>query len=429
VPPTDPLEFLFSLERLGMKFGLDNMRTLCAALDHPERRFQPVLIAGTNGKGSVTAMVAEALRAAGHRSARYTSPHLVRLEERFVIDGRQVEPARLRASAARVQSAVESLMATGTLEALPTFFEYTTAVAFDLFREAEVTIAVLEVGLGGRLDATNVVTPIVSAITSIAMDHEAQLGNTLAAIAREKAGVIRASVPVVCGPLPAEARAEIANVASGLAAPLVDAGAAVMMTVTAEDDRLTVDVQTARRSLRQVTLGLRGRHQVGNAAAAVAILDLLDQQGYRVPDESVRAGLERPGWPGRLEHFEYAGREVLLDAAHNPAGALALADHLRRRGWTDVTLVFGAMGDKDVAGMLDALLPVCGRLICVTPPSPRAVPAAELARLARDRASQPLPIDAEPEPAVALRAAVRDERPVVVAGSIFLAGPLRDILR
>lgn len=425
----DPVAFLFSLERLGMKFGLDNMRALCAALDHPERSFRAVLVAGTNGKGSVTAMVQAALRAAGHRAARYTSPHLVRLEERFVIDGREVEPARLRGAAARVQAAVGSLLASGTLDSLPTFFECTTAVAFDLFREAGVGIAVLEVGLGGRLDATNVVTPVLSAITSIAMDHEAQLGNTLTSIAREKAGVMRPGVPVICGPLPPEAWNEIAAAAVRAGAIHVDAREAVRMTTTAEADRITVDVQTARRSLRQVMLGLRGRHQIDNAAVAVAILDQLDQQGHRVPDASVRAALEDPGWPGRLESFGEEGREVLLDAAHNPAGAEALADHLRRRGWTAVTLVFGAMADKSVAGMLDPLLPLCARLICVTAPSPRAMPAADLAALARQRAPHPVPIEILPDPAAAVRAVTAGDGRVVIAGSIFLVGPLRDILR
>ncbi|PYR73159.1 MAG: hypothetical protein DMF86_21305 [Acidobacteria bacterium] len=192
----DPLDFLFSLERLGMKFGLENMTRLCEALGHPERRFTPVLVGGTNGKGSVTAMVDTGLRAAGHSVARYTSPHLIRLEERFVIGGREVATDRLRAAAARVQAAAERLTASGVLESLPTFFECTTGVAFEVFAEAGVDVAVLEVGLGGRLDATNVVSPIAAAIVSIDFDHQAQLGNTLASIAFEKAGIIKAGIPV-----------------------------------------------------------------------------------------------------------------------------------------------------------------------------------------------------------------------------------------
>ena len=208
----DPLDYLFSLERLGMKFGLGNITTLCAALDQPQRAFNSVIVAGTNGKGSVTAMVERGLRAAGHRSARYTSPHLTRLEERFVIDGREVTTRELRDAAGLVESAVRGLLAAGTLDAPPTFFEFATAVAFVLFRDARVDIAVLEVGLGGRLDSTNVVTPIAAAITSIDLDHQAQLGTTLEAIAREKAGVIKAGIPVVCGPLPDVAETVIREV-------------------------------------------------------------------------------------------------------------------------------------------------------------------------------------------------------------------------
>jgi dihydrofolate synthase / folylpolyglutamate synthase len=429
VGTADPVGFLFSLERLGMKFGLDNMRALCEALAHPERSFRPILIAGTNGKGSVTAMVAAALRAAGHRTARYTSPHLVRLEERFVFDGREVEPASLRASAARVQAAAESLMAAGTLDAPPTFFECTTAVAFDLFREAGVELAVLEVGLGGRLDATNVVAPIVSAITSIAKDHEALLGSTLASIAREKAGIMRPGVPVVCGPLSPEARAAIDAESARVGAPLVDAATAVEMLVADDGGSTTADITVADRTLRGVALGLQGRHQIDNAAVAVALLDLLDRQGHRVPDAALREGLEQPGWPGRLERFRFAGRDVLLDAAHNPAGAQALADHLARVGWTRVTLVFGAMADKDVAGMLAPLLPLCGRLICVTPPSPRAMPAEQIAHVAGAAASRVPQVVIAADPADALRKAATAPAPIVIAGSIFLVGPVRDILR
>jgi dihydrofolate synthase / folylpolyglutamate synthase len=429
VGPADPVDFLFSLERLGMKFGLDNMRVLCDALAHPERSFRPILIAGTNGKGSVTAMVAAALRAAGHRTARYTSPHLVRLEERFVVDGREIEPAALRASAARVQAVVAALLSAGTLDAPPTFFECTTAVAFDLFRDARADLAVLEVGLGGRLDATNVVIPIASAITSIAKDHEAQLGSTLASIAREKAGVMRPGVPVISGPLPPEARAVVESESARVGAPLVDAVTAVEMTARGDGDRLAVDVRTAHRALRAVRLGLAGRHQLDNAAVAVALLDALDQQGHRVPNEALRRGLEEPGWPGRLERFRFANRDVLLDAAHNPAGTEALAAHLEGLGWAGVTLVFGAMADKDVTGMLAPLLPLCSRLICVTAPSPRAMPAEQVARVARAAAGRTPRVDITPDPADALRDAVTTEAPVVVAGSIFLVGPVRDILR
>jgi dihydrofolate synthase/folylpolyglutamate synthase len=424
----DPLSWLFGLERLGMKFGLDNMRRLCDALDHPERAFDAIIVAGTNGKGSVTAMTDCALRAAGHRVARYTSPHLSRLEERFVVDGHEVTTSALTAAVVRVQAAVEDLLARGAFEHPPTFFECTTATAFELFRRAGVALSVLEVGLGGRLDATNVVTPLAAAITSIALDHQAQLGPTLESIAYEKAGVIKPGVPIVCGPVPAEAEAEIARVAAAQGARLVRTRDAVVLDIVA-DTPTTITARTARRTLTGVTLALQGRHQAANAAVAIALLDELDALGIGVGDDAVRHGVSRAAWPGRLERFRVAEADVILDAAHNPAGAEALADHLRRTGWTAVTLVFGAMRDKDVAGLLAPLAPLASTLICTTPDTPRALPADELASLARRAAHAPAQIEIVDAPAAALRrATVRGGR-VVVAGSIFLIGPLRDILR
>src|SRR5262249_16714908 len=201
----DPLQYLFSLEQFGIKFGLDNITAIVERLGRPDRSFASIHIAGTNGKGSVTAMVAAALRAAGRRSARYTSPHLIELAERFVVDGAPVSQETLIAAVSDVRDAVESLRADGTLDVQPTFFEVTTAAAFEIFRRAQVEGAVLEVGLGGRLDATNVVSPVATAITSIAFDHQLYLGSTIAEIAFEKAGVIKPGIPVIVGGLPPEA--------------------------------------------------------------------------------------------------------------------------------------------------------------------------------------------------------------------------------
>src|SRR5438034_4148713 len=206
-----------------MKFGLESIETLLSRLGHPERAFRSVHIAGTNGKGSVTAMVDAALRAAGHRSARYTSPHLIDLTERIVVDGRPVDRADLVAVIEDIRSAVGELQRSGVLEVQPTFFEATTAAAFELFRRARVEVAVLEVGLGGRLDATNVVVPDVTAITSIAVDHEKYLGSTIPEIAREKAGIIKPGVAVVVGPLPAEAEAVIKDAARSCGSEVIRA--------------------------------------------------------------------------------------------------------------------------------------------------------------------------------------------------------------
>jgi dihydrofolate synthase/folylpolyglutamate synthase len=412
------VEFLFSLERFGMKFGLANIAALCAALGNPQDAFPSIIVAGTNGKGSVTAMVDTALRAAGHLSARYTSPHLQRLEERFVIDGTEVSPGTLDAAAARIREAAEALVASGTLASLPTFFECTTAIAFDLFRAARVDVAVLEVGLGGRLDSTNIVSPIAAAIVSIDFDHEEQLGHTLASIAAEKAGVVKPGIPVVCGPLPAEALEVIAAVCAERGATLI---------------RTDTDAALGDR-VASLPIALPGAHQKANAAVALRLLEVIDgdrARGLRVGAEATRAGLTTAVWPGRIERLSHDGCPVLLDAAHNPAGARALASYLSETAPDGVTLVFGAMRDKAVREMLTALSPAVRSIVCVTAPSPRAMTAEALAELARELGLQ---ADAVADPVDGVRRACGQRRLVVVAGSIFLIGPvrewlLRDILR
>ena len=403
------VDFLFSLERFGMKFGLATMARLCDALGHPERAFTSVHIAGTNGKGSVAAMVERALRAAGHRTGRYTSPHLLRVEERFVIDGRDVAPATLEAHAAALISIVDRLVADGELEGWPTFFECTTALAFDLFREARADVAAIEVGLGGRLDATNVLTPAVSAIVSIDFDHQAQLGTTLESIAAEKAGIIKPGVPVVIGPLPAEAASVVRETARDRQAPLIDA---------ASDPSLLA-------RLAGMPLALRGRHQLANAAVAVRVLEALDASGLRVDAAQIAEGLARAEWPGRLEEFTVGGTRVVLDAAHNTAGARALAEYLRETAPDGVTLVFGVMKDKAVDDMLAILAPLARRTICTAASSPRAMPPAELAAVARRTHRD---VRVSEDPGAALEEAMRAGETVVAAGSIFLIGPLRDRL-
>ena len=405
----DPLQWLFSLEPLGMKFGLENISTLAAELGDPHRCFPSVLIAGTNGKGSVTAIVDSALRAGGFRSARYTSPHLVRLEERFVIDGREVSTAELEAAVAGVRSAVDALVARGELPRPATFFECATATAFVLFAASKIDIAVLEAGLGGRLDATNIVTPLVCAVTTIDFDHQAQLGSTLQEIAAEKAGIIKAGVPVVVGRLGEAGEAVVAAAAQRADAPLIRAH---------ESAALPRGVQPA----------LAGAHQVDNALVAIGMLDVLGHRGFLVPPDAVRQALETVQWPGRLERLQYGTTDILLDAAHNPAGARALAVYLRESGWTDATLVFAAMADKDVRGMLSELVPATARVICTTAGTPRAEAAAVLAGVASSVPGAG-PVEVVEDPVLALQRASALSPRVVVAGSMFLIGPLRGILR
>ena len=394
-----------------MKFGLDNIRALTAALGHPENGFRSIHIAGTNGKGSVTAMVERGLRAAAYRTGRYTSPHLSRLEERFAIDGIDVATETLREAAATVRDASEHLLEVGALEAPPTFFECATAIAFVLFANAGVEYAVLEVGLGGRLDATNVVTPLVAAITSIDFDHQAQLGSTIESIAREKGGIIKHGIPVVCGKLSAEAEAVVRQISNTAGANYVNA----------------MDVVDLDEVLAGRALSLPGAHQRANATVAVAILRQLDSDGVAVPPSAVRTAITDVSWPGRLERVNHHGADVWLDAAHNPAGARSLRAFLSEQGWTDCALVFAAMQDKDAAAMLAELAPIAQVVICTTAPTPRAAPAAALAEIARKTTR--VRVETIPSPAEALARAIAVSARVVVAGSIFLIGPLRAILR
>ena len=403
----DPLDWLLGLELLGMKFGLENMHRLSAALHHPERRFKTVHIAGTNGKGSVTAMVEQGLHAAGYVSARYTSPHLSRLEERFVVSGKETDTPSLRAAVTAVRQAVEAIRAQQSAFS-PTFFECATAAAFELFNRAGVEIAVLETGLGGRLDATNVVEPVVTAITSIDFDHEALLGTTVQAIAAEKAGIIKDGVPVVAGRLSREAEAVVADTAARRHAPFIRA----------------TSLPAAWKGLRPA---LKGTHQRDNAAIAIAILEQLRVLGMDIPDDAIRSAVEDVRWPGRLEHLEGGGVSYLVDAAHNPAGTRALAAYIGDLGWTDAALVFGAMQDKKVVAMLGYLLPVVGAIVCTTAPSPRAEAGERLAGIARELSGRPVHVEPDPERAVALARTLSPR--VVIAGSIFLIGPLRGILR
>ena len=418
----DGIEYLFSLEKFGIKFGLANIRALCAALGQPQNEFRSVLIAGTNGKGSVTAMVDRGLRAAGLHVGRYTSPHLIHLEERFAIDGQPVSRATLVEAIDRVRGHVESLLASGALEAPPTFFEVTTAMAFDMFRRAEVEFAVLEVGLGGRLDSTNCVEPIAAAITSIAFDHEQYLGHTLAEIATEKAGVMRAGIPVVIGPLDPEARAAVAAAGAAAGAWLVDAMDGVIVGAGTATYPSSITVKTPTRDYGRLTPGLRGAHQIPNAIVALRLLEELSRTVPVSPDAIV-AGLSDVEWRGRLQLVETAGgRKVLLDAAHNPAGAAALSAYLTQE-FPPLPLVFGAMRDKDASEMLRILLPAASMLVVTEPGNARARPAAELAALARSIAPG-CRIEVEPDPMAALDRAWNEQSMICAAGSIFLIGDL-----
>jgi dihydrofolate synthase/folylpolyglutamate synthase len=423
------LDRLFALETFGIKLGLGNISRLCEELGHPERSFVSLHVAGTNGKGSVTAMVHAALAAAGLRAARYVSPHLVDLSERFVIGTEPVAAGDLERAANDVLDCAERLRMAGELAVHPTFFEATTAIAFELFRRAGVEVAVVEVGLGGRYDSTNVVPAAAGAITSIGLDHQDLLGETLEAIAFEKAGIIKSGMPVVIGNLPVQARQVVAAVADDRGAELIDASANTRVNADVDDGRAIVSIETPDDQYGPVTLGLRGDHQISNALVAIRLLETARKHaGIKVSRDAIQRGLADVDWPGRLELIRMPGNaEVLLDAAHNGDGAQALAAHLERWHPEKPALVIGMMRDKNVAAIVDPLLPLVSTVIATAADTARAVPARELAaRIAARGASG---VRVEPDPAAAVEEALSVSHSVCVTGSIYLIGAVRDRLR
>jgi dihydrofolate synthase/folylpolyglutamate synthase len=418
-------ERLFALEAFGIKLGLDNIQAILNGLDRPDRRWPAVHVAGTNGKGSVTAMIERGLRAGGYRTGRYTSPHLDRIEERIAIDGEPVAADVFDHVTGAVFAAIDRLTASGALPVTPTFFEVTTAIAFEVFAREAVSAAVVEVGLGGRFDATNAITPVTAAITSIAFDHERHLGHTLSAIAAEKAGIVKPGVPVVVASMPDEARRVIVERAVYVGAPLHDASTALVEAATFDRGRATVSIVTPTARYDGVRLGLTGAHQVANAAVAARTLEVFADAGHRLGHDAIVAGLSEVEWPARLEWLRLAaGGHVLIDAAHNPAGAQALAEYLRAARVAPVPLVISVMQDKDVDAILSRLVPEVTPIVATRAATPRALPAAELA--ARIRARWPsIAVTAVDNPDEALTRALAGGGRAVAAGSIFLVGPLR----
>ena len=427
------LDRLFALETFGIKLGLQNITTLCAALGHPERAFASLHVAGTNGKGSVTAMVHQALLASGVRAARYISPHLSDLSERFVVGDRAVDVETLVGTAEHVMGVAERLRASGNLPVVPTFFEVTTAMAFEMFRRAGIEVAVIEVGLGGRFDATNVIDPIAGAITTIGMDHQQHLGSTLEAIAREKAGIIKPGMAVVAGDLPPEAMAVVRRTAEDRHARLIEASKDAVVDVAMDDGRARVSVRTPEDTYGPLLLALRGAHQVSNALIAIRLLEAARSRGVAVTTAAIERGLASTEWPARLELLTLPGGiRVLLDAAHNAEGAHALAGYLRRWHPERPTLVISMMRDKDVHDILRELLPVTGDVIATQAPSPRALAAAELAEQVATlqiEEGRPAAVRAVVDPAQAVDAALAGGGTICIAGSIFLAGAVREGLR
>ena len=408
---------------------------LTEALGHPQRRFPSIIIAGTNGKGSTSAMLASILHQAGYRTGLYTSPHLLRVNERIAINDEAISDAEFAEMHGRIEEVSQALMHVGLLEQHPSFFETLTAMAFEHFASAAVDIAVLEVGIGGRLDATNVADPLISVITDISLDHTEWLGNTLTEIAREKAGIIRPNGTVVALPQHPEVNDAIADGVRALGARIVNASAyvppitPVSKPFEAQSDgsphnRYRLDVLE-----EDVTIDspLAGRHQLRNSALAIAsAVELKQLFGYEISAQEIAEGIASTRWPGRFQVI-LGMPEVVLDVAHNPDGAWALRSALssRYQGQT-VTIIFGAMRDKAIAEIGEILFPLGEEVIATRVNSPRAASAEDIRDLT---AHVGTPITIAESLREAIQLARRRSRPIVITGSVYLVGAALELLQ
>ncbi len=422
------------------KFDLDHMRVLVEAMGHPERRFQSVLIAGTNGKGSTASTLAGIVQAAGLRTGLYTSPHLQRINERIQINQEAISDPEFTEIFERVDTAAQRLVSQGALPWHPSFFEVITAMMFEYFASAGVELAVLEVGMGGRLDATNIVDPCVAVITDIDLDHQKFLGDTLPEIAREKAGIIRQGGVVVLLPQHPQV-----NDALGHALMAVDAKAVsavkYMPPVTPDaPEYYSRETNLAGRNRFplayrgeqiQVDSPLVGRHQLRNLALAITAAEELGGFGFKITAQNVEQGIRATVWPGRFEVIPASGDmpEIVLDVAHNPAGAWALRSALSTYYEDrELTIIFGAMRDKAIGEIADILFPLALRVIATQAETQRAASAREIADAARHAGAEVLE-------AANVQAAVERAQElagtkgvVVITGSIYIVGEALGIL-
>ena len=434
------------------KFRLEEMRTLVEALGHPERRFKSVLIAGTNGKGSTAATLEAILKSAGYRAGLYTSPHLVRVNERIRIDGQPISDEDFTRLYFRVDDCARKLVSDGKLADHPSFFEALTGVAFEAFADAGVDLAVLEVGMGGRLDATNVAEPLISVITDISLDHTEWLGDTIPLIAREKAGILRRNGVMVTLPQHPEANQTIGEVAAELDVRGVSAAGFVPVRGTGYRLQVAEDSERSEASVREDSLlnrytlevmgetievdsPLAGEHQRRNIALAIAAaVELSNHHGYKITPVQIAGGIRQTRWPGRLERIRIAGKaDVLLDVAHNPAGAWALRaavsaleDSGPHRGQR--VLVFGCMQDKAYREMAQILFPLFDVVVATPVESPRTANVDDLVKAAETTGVRAIPAKDGHEALERAWVEATNDGLVVVAGSVYLVGEVRPLI-
>jgi dihydrofolate synthase/folylpolyglutamate synthase len=420
------------------KFDLAHMRRLAEALGNPQRKLQSVLIAGTNGKGSTAATLASIVQTAGYRTGLYTSPHLVRVNERIQINQEPISDAEFAVIYDRIEGCAHDLVERGELPWHPSFFEMLTAMAFEYFASAGVDLAVLEVGLGGRLDATNIVDPLISVITDIDFDHQNFLGNTLPEIAREKAGILRPKGTVVLLP-------QHPGVNETLGKEIMDRDAHAVsavkhmpaMTPGADDEMNQSAVARNQFTLAvmnkeiQVDFPLAGRHQLRNLALAITAAEELNKFGFHISAQDIEQGIRSTTWPARFQVVPAADGfpEVVLDVAHNPAGAWALRSALSTfYEGRPLTFIFGAMRDKAIGEIADIIFPLADRVIATHAENPRAASPQQIAELGAHTQTEILQAKSVPEALDRACSLAGSEGVIVITGSIYIVGEALGIL-
>ncbi|MBN2374357.1 bifunctional folylpolyglutamate synthase/dihydrofolate synthase [bacterium] len=461
------LQYIFDLQRIGIKFGLNNTERILHALGDPHLNLNVIHIAGTNGKGSTSAMVTAILKAAGYKTGLYTSPHLIRLSERIQIDGRPISEDELIKGAEKIQDVIQGLVFN---DSHPTYFEALTCMAFSLFSKQDVDFAVMEVGMGGRLDATNVCIPKITVITSISFDHQEYLGNTLREIAQEKAGIIKKGCPVVCGALQEEALDEIKKTCESKGSPLyivndlydfkeiypesdqlmntskIQNGTQTNLRFTKGNENhlschsgkgrnpgfsneiLIPQVSINRKGQHYITITPRlpGRFQIRNTLLALETIERLREYGISIPDKAIKDGLSQTVWPGRIQVI-FQNPFLILDGAHNPAAAQNLAESIQSQyRYKDLILMLGILKDKDIAGICKAIVPLADKIVLSSPKIERSASVEKLYeiimthRLAEGK--KILTISYVPDAIETARALANPEDLILITGSTYTVG-------
>ncbi|UCE80731.1 MAG: bifunctional folylpolyglutamate synthase/dihydrofolate synthase [Methanobacteriota archaeon] len=425
----DLVHWMFSLERFGIKLGLENMTEFLSRIGNPHRNFKSVHIAGTNGKGSVCAFLASILSENGLEVGLYTSPHLMDFRERIKVNDSMISQEDVVRIGNELRVAMES-MADESSEKQLTFFEFTTGLAFRYFDEQRVDIAIVEVGMGGRLDATNLITPEVAGITRVGLEHTAYLGRTLQDIAREKAGIIKDGVPIVTCEDDPEVLSVFENIGNrkGSMLKLKD------RDFSFENRRLTADGSVfdyrGSRSLEELRISLMGEHQVENAAMAIALSEELAAKGFEVSDESIRTGLSQTVWRGRLEILS-KDPLILLDGSHNPVGVETAVRALARLDLTPLIYVVACMNDKDAAGVIRALSPTAERIIITQVDTKRSMKVAELHSISERFWSRDIIATDNADEALKIAMTIHGKgvaKGVCFIGSLYLVGEVMKLL-